>query len=196
MATRPTTPRIKFEEEATKLREQTKRRRLDCIRNKSIMTLDAPVRKFCMKVAEGMTPSDAAVFCGFEDPGKTAKQLMMRPTVKKALNVMIERTMKMSEITRDDVLDGFKDAIAIARTQSEPMTMIAGWREVGKMLGMYEAKLKIEITGGAGELERQLANMSDAELLRMVHARSSLLPPIEGEVVEDGEFTEEEPKDE
>ena len=53
----------------------------------------------------------------------------------------------MSEITRDDVLEGFKDAIAIARTQSEPMTMIAGWREVGKMLGMYEAKLKIEITG-------------------------------------------------
>lgn len=181
----------KFEEDAQKLREQVAKRRLDRMRNESILKLDAPVRKFCMKVAEGMTPSDAAAYCGMVDPGKTAQDLMRRPTVKKALNVMIDRTMRMSEITREDVLEGFKDAIAIARTQSEPMTMIAGWREVGKMLGMYEAKLKIEVTGGAGELERQLAGMSDADLLRMVHDRSSLLPPIEGEVVEDGEFTEE-----
>lgn len=176
--------RSKFEDEAKKLREANSKQRLVSIRNKSVVELDPPVRKFCAKVAEGMTPSDAAAFCGFEDPGKTAKLLMQRPTVRKALNVMIERTMKVSEITREDVIAGFQDAIAIARQQSEPMGMIAGWREVGKMLGMYETKVKVEISGGAGEIERRLKDMSDAELLRLVHDRSSLLPPIDGECEE------------
>lgn len=184
-----------FDEEAEKLRSRANESRLHNLRNKSVTSLDPQVRKFCVKVAEGYNPSDAARAAGFADPGKTGKDLMRRPTVRKALNVMIERTMQVSEITREDVIEGFKDAINIARQQSEAMGMIAGWREIGKMLGMYEAKVKVEITGGAGELQRQLQGMSDADLLKLVHERSQLLPPIEGELAEDGEFEEVEPRE-
>ena len=190
MPAKKVVPKSTFEEEAQKLREQNNNRRLDRIRNKSVVALDPMTRKFCMKVAEGMTPSDAAVFCGFEDPGKAAQNLMRRPTVKKALNDMIERTMKQSEITREEVLEGFRDAINIARQQSEAMGMIAGWREIGKMLGMYETKVKVEITGGAKQIEQQLSGMSDADLLRLVHERSSLLNQINEEDIAEGEFEE------
>ena len=190
MSAKKVVPKSTFEEEAQKLREQNAGRRLDRIRNKSVVSLDPMVRKFCMKVAEGMTPSDAAVFCCFEDPGKAAQNLMRRPAVKKALNAMIERTMKVSEVTRDEVIEGFRDAINIARQQSEAMGMIAGWREIGKMLGMYETKVKIEVSGGARQIEQQLSGMSDADLLRMVHERSSLLEKINEQDIEDAEFEE------
>lgn len=180
--------REKFEEQAARLRAKTGERRLDRIKHDSVVKLDPQVRRFCMFVAEGKAASDAAHLAGFEDPGKHAKLLMSRPTVRRALSVMIERTMKVSEVTRDDVIAGFQDAIAIARQQSEAMGMIAGYREIGKMLGMYETKVKVEITGGAGEIQRQLQGMSDAELLRMISERSNLLPPIEGELAEDAEI--------
>ena len=185
-----TSERQKFEAEAAKLKERTTELKLNRIRNKSVQEIDPQARKFCMYMAEGKSGSDAARLAGYADPGKTAQLLMARPTVRRALNAMIERTMKVSEITRDDIIAGFQDAIAIARQQSESMGMIAGYREIGKMLGMYETKVKVEITGGAGELQRQLQGMSDAELLRLVHERSKLLPPIEGELAEDAEYAE------
>ena len=66
--------------------------------------------------------------------------------------------------------------------------MIAGWREIGKMLGMYETKVKIEVSGGARQIEQQLSGMSDADLLRLVHERSSLLNKIDEQDIEDAEF--------
>lgn len=186
----PRNSKARFEAEAEELKQKTKQVRLDRITSNSIVSLDPQARKFCVKVAEGHNPSEAARLAGYDDPGKMAGNLMKRPTVKKALNIMIDRTMKMSEITREDVIEGFKDAIGIARMQSESMGMISGWREIGRMLGMYETKVKVEITGGAGEMERQLKGMSDADLLKLIHDRSAVLPPLEGELADDGEFTE------
>lgn len=180
-------PRQRFEDEAEKLAAARTERRLQSSRQRSIRELDPQVRKFCVKVAEGRNPSDAAAAAGYDNPGAAAKNLMQRPAVRKALGIMIEKTMRYSEITRQDVIEGFKDAIDIARQQSEPMGMIAGWREIGKMLGMYETKVKVEITGGAGEVQRQLEGLSDAELLKFMRERNAIT--IEGEV-EDGQFEE------
>lgn len=184
---KPIPTRKDFEDEAEKLKAQTTERRLRSMKNKSIVEMDPQVRKFCVKVAEGYTPSDAAAAAGFDNPGATAKNLMQRPQVRKVLGLMIERTMQHSEITRQDVIAGFKDAIDISRQQSEAMGMIAGWREIGKMLGMYETKVKIEVTGGQAEVQRQLEGMSDAELLRFMKERNAIT--IEGEY-EDAEFEE------
>lgn len=183
-------PKKRFEDEAEELKRKTTERKLQSMRNKSIVEMDPQVRKFCVKVAEGRTPSDAAALAGFDDPGKMAKNLMARPAVRKALNLMIERTMANSEITRADVIAGFQDAIAIARQQSESMGMIAGYREIGKMLGMYETKVKVEITGGAQEVQRQLQGMSDSQLLEMIRQRNALTIEGEAEAV-DAEFEEE-----
>lgn len=183
-----------FELEAEKLEAKKTERRLTANQNRSVRSLDPQVRKFCVKVAEGKTPSDAALLAGFDEPGVAAQKLMKRPAVKKALNAMIDKTMELSEMRREDVLNGFKDAIDIARQQSDAAPMIAGWREIGKMLGMYETKVKVEITGGGTELERQIKGLSDAELLAMVHQHSNLLSnAIDGEFEE---VTDDEDEDE
>lgn len=172
-----------FEREAEEHRQRCQKRKLDRMRHESVVNLDPTLRKFCMHIAEGKSSSDAAALCGYDDPGKTAVALLKRTDVRRALNVMIQKTVRMSEITREDVIEGFKDAIAIARQQSEAMGMIAGYREIGKMLGMYETKVKVEITGGAGEIQRQLQGKSDAELLRLISERNAL-------TIEDAEFEE------
>jgi hypothetical protein len=183
-----------FELEKEKLRMQQEERKAKAERVRSVAELDPQVRKFCIKIAEGKSPSDAALLAGYEEPGLAAKQLMRRPGVKRALNGMIQRTMEISEVTREEVIEGFKDAISIARQQSDAAPMIAGWREIGKMLGMYETKVKVEVTGGGTEIERQLKGMSDADLLALIAKRSSLLEEaIDGEFEEvgDGDDTEE-----
>lgn len=179
-----------FEKEAERHREVCQKRKLDRMRHESVLNLDPTLRKFCMHIAEGKSSADAASLCGYEDPGKTAKTLLRRTDVRKALNVMIRKTIRMSEITREDIIEGFKDAIAIARQQSEAMGMIAGYREIGKMLGMYETKVKVEITGGASEIQRQLQGKSDAELLRLIQERSAIALPKELTEIEEGEFEE------
>ena len=181
--------RKRFEKEAEELREQNSKRKLERSSHNTVLALEPMERKFCALMAEGITASDAAHRAGYADPGKAAKQLLQRPPIRRALNYMIERTMQNSEITREDIIAGFQDAISIARQQSEAMTMIAGYREIGRMLGMYEAKVKIEVSGPATEIQRQLQGMSDADLLKLIHERSAVLPPLEGEYAE---VTEEE----
>ena len=113
-----------FEREAEEHRQRCQKRKLDRMRHESVVNLDPTLRKFCMHIAEGKSSSDAASLCGYDDPGKTAVALLKRTDVRRALNVMIQKTVRMSEITREDVIEGFKDAIAIARQQSEAMGMI------------------------------------------------------------------------
>lgn len=175
MAKNPRHTKAYFEEQDALRKKENARHKETVLRNKSATQLEPEVRKFCTLVAEGKSPGDAAEIVGFEEPGKVAAQLMQRPAVQKALAHMIRRTMEVSETTREDVIAGFKDAIAIARQQSDAGPMIAGWREIGKMLGMYETKVKVEITGGGGEIERQLKGKSDEELLALIQQNSLVM---------------------
>jgi hypothetical protein len=78
------------------------------------------------------------------------------------------KRMEKFELSRDKVLEGFLEAIDMAKMKEEPQTMIAGWREVGRMLGLYEAKKHtIDITA-SGEVQiKHLSQMSTEELLRL-----------------------------
>ena len=66
---------------------------------------------------------------------------------------------------------GLLEAVAYARTQMNPMAMIRGFAEIGKMLGLYAPEVKrVEVSAdGQVEMDR-LARLSDAELLKMVAA--------------------------
>jgi len=180
-----------FEKAAQKLSDKNAARK----RHTSVLKLEPQERAFCSNMADGMNKSDAAAAAGYENPGRAALSLVRRPVIQKALNTMIEKTMQRAEITRDDVIDGFKDAIDIARMQSEAMGMISGWREIGKMLGMYETKVKVVIEGGANEIQRHLQGMSDADLLKLMHANSAILPPIEGELADDADDGDDDAND-
>lgn len=149
---------------------------------KTILEMEPNIREFCLLMAEGKSSHDAAYLAEFPNPAADAKKLLQRSDVRSAMRYLYQRTMEKSEISREDVIAGFKDAIDIARMQSEAMPMIAGWREIGKMLGMYEAK-KVEVTiqGDAQAVAKQLQGMSDKDLLKQITDSSNI---IEGEFEE------------
>jgi len=72
------------------------------------------------------------------------------------------------------------ESIEMAKIKADPLTMIAGWREVGKMCGFYEpTKAKIEVSVQGQVLIQRLNAMSDEELLKLAEGDPNVL---EGEV--------------
>jgi len=74
-------------------------------------------------------------------------------------------------LRREDVLAALLEAVDQARAQSNPMAMIAGLREIGKMLGFYAPETKRVEVSAAGQSDLSRMNqMSDAELLAIIGA--------------------------
>ena len=91
-------------------------------------------------------------------------------------------------------MDGMLEAIEMAKMQSEPGVMVAGWREIGRMCGYYAAEKKIlDINITAKRAVDKLETLSDAELLEMIEEDNEA---IEGEFAEVLEATQQTADDE
>jgi hypothetical protein len=74
-----------------------------------------------------------------------------------------------AQIRRTDMLEVIQDAIQMARMAGEPLTMIAGAREIAKMLGFYEPEKKqIELSMSQERTRDKYAALSDEELLNII----------------------------
>lgn len=107
-----------------------------------------------------------------------AYALMKRPYVAKLVDAERLRYEEAAQMDRKQVMEGFKEAIEMAKLMSEPANMIAGWREIGKMCGYYapvETKLKIDVTGNV--TMTRLTQMSDAELLELIEKGAKAAEP-------------------
>lgn len=71
------------------------------------------------------------------------------------------------KITRDDVLNGFKDAIEMAKLLADPMAMIRGWSEVARVCGYFAPEQKIVTHEHRGRVLSELESLSDDELLQL-----------------------------
>jgi hypothetical protein len=86
---------------------------------------------------------------------------------------------KSSGISRKRVLEGFLEAIELAKIQADPSAMIAGWREIGRMCGYYEPEKKeISLSVDASNLYNRLRELPDEVLLRIVE-ESDVQEPID-----------------
>ncbi len=127
-------------------------------------------RVFVEGVAAGMTDRAAARAAGFANPDVQAVDLKRKPKIQKALAEAKAAYAIASGMTKKKVIDGFLEAIDIARVKADPLTMVAGWREVGKMCGFYEpTKTKLEISVKGQVLLEKMSAMSDEELLQLTH---------------------------
>lgn len=135
---------------------------------------DAPLtemqRLFVVGMVEHqMTQTAAARQAGFSNPGTAAHELMIHPKIKRAIAERRAEYAIASRVTKKRVVDGFLEAIDMARTKADPLTMVAGWREVGKMCGFYEpTKTKVEVSVNGRVVVDRLNSMSDEELLRVI----------------------------
>ena len=96
-----------------------------------------------------------------------------------ALAQVYREAREKAKVTRDEVLEGFKDAIQDAKLLGDPNAQIKGWTEIGKMCGFYAPeKHEVRLSAGGKALEDQLSGLSTEQLLEL--AGQDSLEVIEG----------------
>lgn len=125
---------------------------------------------FVREWANGENINTAANKAGYEASQNYGYKLKEMPHIRKQYDLIMEENRRTSQLTRDDVLLGLKDSIEMARLMSEPATMIAGWREIGKMCGFYEPKkIDLNVSVNGSLILENMNKMSDEELLKIIH---------------------------
>lgn len=127
-------------------------------------------KAFVKAWANGDSLTNAAHRAGYADD-KLVYRLARMPNIL-ALKAQYEaKYEEEAQMTRKKVMDGFLEAIDMAKLMAEPATMVSGWREIAKMCGYMapvEHKMKVDVTGNI-VLDR-MNSMSDAELLKVITA--------------------------
>lgn len=128
-------------------------------------------RAFVKFWAQGESITSASIKAGYADNGTLAYRLVRMPNVLRLYEAEKAKYEEAAQMTRKKVMDGFLEAVEMAKMLAEPATMVSGWREIAKMCGYMapvESKVSINISGNIA-LER-LERMSDADLLKMITA--------------------------
>jgi phage terminase small subunit len=131
--------------------------------------LTAKQKAFVTEWARGETVLSAAVRAGYNDAGSLAYKMARDPAILKLYHAEKALYEAAAQMTRQKVMDGLLEGVALAKLVSEPASVIAGWREIGKMCGYYEpVKRQIDINLSADVTVRRLEALSDTELLKLV----------------------------
>lgn len=139
-------------------------------RNRSTL-LTEKQEKFVEGMAVGMKVKDAMASAGMKPNDGTGNALMKHPGVKDLLKAEQRKNAYMLGLTREDVLKGMMEAIDDAKLLSDPLTQIAGWREVAKICGFYAPEVKkVELSGTGKQAIDRLRSLSDEELLQIAEA--------------------------
>jgi len=134
--------------------------------------LDERERQLALFLAEGKSMTTATALAGYGPAGmggRDRKKKVEDPRIIKAVNFLRKKSEESILTSRKKVLEGFLEAIEQAKMLSEPMTQIAGWREIGKLCGYYAPEVKeINVNIGAKRVIGQLEVLSDQELLDII----------------------------
>ena len=132
---------------------------------------------------QGKDKAAACAAAGYASPFANQDEPFKSKKVQLALREARSELSSAAQITRADVIDGFMEAINIARLAADPASMIKGWSETAKVLGLYAPEVKkIEMSMNQQRLQSKFESMSDADLVDIIEGRTPLT--IEGEVVE------------
>lgn len=137
--------------------------------------------KAIQAIAMGMSRDQASKHAGYSS--SNLSRALRRPRCQAYMKELFEKAQDEFNFTRADVVKGLKAAIDDASILSDPTAQIAGWREIGKILGLYAPEeKKIVLTSDQERLRNQLETIPEEELLRL--AGSISMDVIEGECEE------------
>lgn len=126
--------------------------------------------------AFGMNKGDSVTAAGYHQLSASST-LEQMPAITEAMSAERAKNARMSGVSRQDVIDGIKEAIDQAKLLAEPMAQIAGWREIAKMNGYYAPEVKeLRLTGSQEAKVKEMQALTDEQLLEL--AQSDV---IEGE---------------
>ncbi len=139
-------------------------------------------REFAKLWASGESIATAAVRAGYGQESIGYRMARM-PNILRVYQQEKAAYEAASQMTRKKVMDMLLESFEMAKLMAEPASMVSAAREVGKMCGYYEpVKHTLDITVKGDVTLRQLNGMTDAELLKTLHADTPLLIPNLDEV--------------
>lgn len=117
------------------------------------MSLTPKQQRFAREYAVDGNATAAAIRAGFSPASArvtACRLLKANRAVQAAVRHEQAKVAARIEIDRERVIAELQDAIDLARVRSDPMAMIAGWREVARLCGFYSRP------GHIGDCEREL----------------------------------------
>lgn len=139
-------------------------------------------RMFVDQIIKGSSPVVAARVAGYNHPDRQGYEIVKGKKVSQAIAYLHKQHEKAADMDRRKVMDGFKEAIDMARLQADAGNMISGWREIAKLCGYYAPETKkIDINISAKRVIDKLETLSDSDLLDMIEDSQNI---IEGEAYE------------
>lgn len=126
---------------------------------------------------QGLNKAASGRAAGLSSP-QASLNMEKNPKVRAAIRYLIrESAQKVDELTKSDVLSGMMDAVNAASTASE---LVMAWREIGKLLGVYEPERKVV----------EMRDLSKQELKELPDSELAKLAGDKMRTVVDGEYTE------
>ena len=122
--------------------------------------------------------SRAAIAAGYGRAGArvAACRALANANVRAAIAARQGVDARRLEIERQDVIQGLLEGVAAAKSQANPAAMIAGWREIGKMLGFYAPEVqRISLAPVTDVALERLEKLTDQELLALIGEKQQLL---------------------
>lgn len=130
-------------------------------------------QKFVDEVLVDANGTAAAIRAGVPSAGAHvwASRALRNPKVAAVVAARQADDSARLDLDRQKVIAGLLEAIDKAREQANPAAMIAGWREIAKMLGLYEpVHARVKVDAMVAETEASLSALSDGELARLIEA--------------------------
>ncbi len=125
--------------------------------------------------AQGDSLTSAGMRAGYSEGGmKIVYRMAKMPNVLALKSQYELKWEEANQMSRKRVMDGMLESIEMAKLMAEPASMIAGWREIGKICGYYapiEHKVKVDVSGSI--VLDKLNTLSDAELLKIISGGNS-----------------------
>lgn len=108
----------------------------------------------------GLPVRKAASMAGMPVGRSVAPHIVQsREIAKRALRGVLQ-------ITREDVVHGYMEAVDMAKQLADPLTMIVGWEKTAKLLGLEQPqRVDININASVEVAQTRVKTMSDAELV-------------------------------
>lgn len=123
--------------------------------------------------------TQAAIRAGYGAAGArvAAHRLLTNVAICSAIEARQRADGERLGIRRQDVLKSLLEAVYMAREQANPAAMVAGLREIGKLMGLYAPeRLKVEVDAGQAAELRRLEAMSDGELAALMAQEAAKIP--------------------
>jgi phage terminase small subunit len=129
--------------------------------------LTAKQERFVLEYLVDFNGAQAAIRAGYSQRG--ARQVAYRLLSNDYISQCIAHSQRLG-LQRDDVISALLASIDRAEREGRLRQVIAGWREIARLLNLYPAVRKREPTRDRVPRRRKtLESLSDVELLQVVN---------------------------